>query len=72
VTWPNGTAISVVAAAISPANALIAIWRFDNIRQTFVGYSSLPGAPNDLNVVNRAEPVFICMNGSGSMARPVI
>jgi large repetitive protein len=72
VTWPNGTAMSVVAAAISPPNALIAIWRFDNLRQTFVGYSSLPGAPNDLNAVNRAEPVFVCMNGSGSMTRPVI
>jgi PKD repeat protein len=72
VTWPNGTAMSVVAAAISPANPLIAVWRFDNIRQLFVGYSTLPGAPNDLITVNRAEPVFICMNGSGTLTRPVI
>lgn len=72
VTWPNSTAIAVVAAAISPSTALVAIWRFDNATQRFMGWSPLPGAPNDLLTVNRADPVFICMNRSGTLSRPVI
>lgn len=71
VTWPTGTATSVVAAAISPPSALIAIWRFDNASQRFVGYSPIPNAPNDLNTVNRFDPVFICVNSNATLTRPV-
>lgn len=72
LTWPNGTALSVVQAAISPAGSLIAIWRFDNLAQRYSGYSPLPGAPNDLLTVNRGDPVFICMSSGGTLSRPQI
>lgn len=72
ITWPNGTATSVVAQAISPATALIAIWRFDNADKRFTGYSPIPNAPNDLTTVNRIDAVFVCMNAAGSLTRPAI
>jgi hypothetical protein len=72
VTWPNGTPTSTVAQNIQPAGILVAIWRFDNASQRFVGFSPIPNAPNDLVTVNRAEPVFICTNGNGTLTRPVI
>lgn len=72
VTWPNGTATATVAQNIQPAGILIAIWRFDNAAQRFTGYSPIPNAPNDLVTVDRAQPVFICTNGGGSLTRPVI
>jgi hypothetical protein len=72
VTWPNGTATGTVVQGIQPASILIAIWRFDNAAQRFVGFSPIPNAPNDLVTVDRAQPVFICTNGGGSLTRPVI
>lgn len=72
VTWPNGTPTSTVAQNVTPANILVAIWRFDNATQRFVGFSPIPNAPNDLVTVDRAQPVFICTNGNGTLNRPVI
>ena len=72
VTWPTGTGIATVVNAIAPAGSLAAIWRFNNAAQSYAGYSPTPGAPNDLNTVNRAEPVFICMNVGGTFTRPLI
>ncbi|MFN8557668.1 MAG: hypothetical protein U0531_10080 [Dehalococcoidia bacterium] len=71
LTWPNGTAASVVAGQITPAGTLIALWRFENAQQRFLGYSPIPGAPNDLNTVNRFDAVFACVNGPATMTRPV-
>jgi hypothetical protein len=72
VTWPSGTPTGTVAQNIQPAGILIAIWRFDNAAQRFVGFSPIPNAPNDLVTVDRAQPVFICTNGGGSLTRPTI
>jgi hypothetical protein len=72
LTWPNGTATSVVAAAITPASALQSIWRFNNVMQTFQGFSAQFPAQSDLQTVNRIDAVFVCMSGSGTMARPVL
>jgi hypothetical protein len=72
VTWPNGTSLTTVTGAISPGGAITAIWFFINAQQRFVGFSLLPGAPNDLTMVNRGDPVFICMNSAGTLTRPII
>jgi chitodextrinase len=72
VTWPNGTPLTTVTAAISPGGTISAIWFFINAQQRFVGFSLLPGAPNDLTMVNRGDPVFICMNSTGTLTRPII
>ncbi len=71
-TYPNGTPTSQVAAGVSPSSALIAIWRFDNATQRFAGYSPIPGAPNDLVTLNRADAIFICVNAPATFTRPAI
>ena len=72
ITWPTGTSITLIVSALTPQSGLRAVWRYDNINQRFAGYSPIAGAPNDLLTANRMDAVFICMNNSGSVARPVI
>jgi hypothetical protein len=72
LTWSSGTATSVVAAGITPASALQSIWRFNNIAQTFQGFSAQFPSQSDLLTVNRIDAVFICMSGPGTLARPVL
>ena len=71
-TWPNGTRTEVVAAAVSPAANLIAIWRHDAAANRFFGFSTLPGAPNDLLTVDFLQPLFFCMREAGTLTRPVV
>jgi PKD repeat protein len=71
-TWPDGTPITVVTAAVSPPGGLVTIWVFINTQQRYAGYSAAPNAPNDLTAVNRGQPMFICMNVNGTLTRPVI
>jgi hypothetical protein len=73
LTWPGGTPISMVAAAVSPANALESIWKQtivgDDLR--FTAWSPLPGAPNDYTATAlQLEAVFICMRAGGTLERP--
>ncbi|MBI2760228.1 MAG: CAP domain-containing protein [Chloroflexi bacterium] len=70
LTWPAGTPLSTVASAVTPAGALSAIWKFDNSRQRFIGFSTLPGAPNDLREAGSLDAVFVCVTAAGSLARP--
>jgi PKD repeat protein len=73
LTWPVGTAMVVVAGAITPANGLVAIWWFNNAAQSFVGFSPQFPMQSDLTMVSMpAQPVFICMNTPGTLTRPVI
>ncbi len=71
-TYPNGTATSNLASNVSPAGALAGIWFFVNSQQRFVGFSPIPGAPNDLVTVNRSDALFICMNAGGTFTRPTL
>jgi photosystem II stability/assembly factor-like uncharacterized protein len=70
LTWPDGTDTSTVADAVSPTSALEAIWRFNNVRQTFVGYSPRFPDVSDLQSVNRFDAVLVCMSAPGTMTRP--
>jgi hypothetical protein len=72
-TWADGTAIATVAGAVDPAAALEAIWKFDTASGTWQGYSpSAPAAVNDLVSVNRLDAIFVCVNATATIARPVI
>ena len=57
-TWPNGTPSADIAAGVSPAPALRAIWRFDAAAGRFVGFSPQFPSASDLRTVNRLDPVF--------------
>jgi hypothetical protein len=72
-TWADGTAIATVAGAVAPAEALDAIWKFDPATSTWQGYSpSAPAAVNDLASVNRLDAIFVCVNATATIQRPVI
>jgi hypothetical protein len=73
LTWPTGTPIETVAAAITPADGLEAIWQQAVVgdERRFIAWSPLPGAPNDYTSTSASlEAVFICMEGQGSIDRP--
>ena len=72
LTWPNATPIATVAAAVSPPDALIAVWRHDAAQGRFLGYSAqLPHAA-DLVAVDRFEAVFICTRAASTLTRPAV
>jgi len=72
-TWPDGTLIATVAGGVTPAEALDAIWKFDTASSTWQGYSpTAPAAVNDLASVNRLDAIFVCVNATATIDRPVI
>jgi hypothetical protein len=70
LTWPDGTSIGAVVAALQTTGVLNAIWWLDAATRQFRGYSPAPGAPNDLTTVSRLQPVFICLTAPGTLTRP--
>jgi hypothetical protein len=70
LTWPDGTPIGAVVAALSSNGLLNAIWWLDAATRQFRGFSPAPGAPNDLTTVNRLQTVFICLTAPGTLTRP--
>jgi hypothetical protein len=72
LTWPNGTEIATVAAAVNPADAVIAIWRFGNAERRFSGFAPSFPAASDLRTINTLDPVFICVGRTANLTRPSI
>ena len=73
LTWPQGTSVATVAAAVSPAGALESIWKqtIRDDRLVFVAWSPIAGAPNDYtNTELPLEAAFICMRAAGTLERP--
>jgi hypothetical protein len=71
-TWPDETAIETVSGAVVPPEALDAIWAFDPESSTWAGYSSAAPEASDLTSVNQLDAIFVCMNASGTISRPMI
>jgi hypothetical protein len=73
LTWPVGTALATVAAAVSPSGALLSIFRLDPVQQRFRGFSpTAPAFANDYTMVETPlEAVFFCMRSPGTLNRPV-
>jgi hypothetical protein len=72
-TWEDGTDTAVVAGAVTPVEALDAMWAFDPSTATWVGFSRhAPSGVNDLTSLDRLQPFFICMSEPGTVGRPVI
>jgi hypothetical protein len=63
-------AAAAYAARVNPSSALIAIWEHQAATNTFRGYSPASGAPNDLRVVTRLKPVFVCVTGPSVLKQP--
>jgi hypothetical protein len=73
LTWPVGTAVSTVAAGVTPTGVLESIFRLDAATGRFLGYSpNAPSFANDYNMVTGSlEAVFICVRSPGTLNRPV-
>lgn len=73
-TWPNGTAIATIQAAISPGSALVSIWgKYDPTTGKWQGFApGVPAGVSDLTSLNRLDAFFICMSASGTLTRPKI
>jgi hypothetical protein len=72
LNWPLGTTLAAVAAAMTPATALTAIFKLDAAHGRYRGYMpSAPAFANDYIAVEAPlEAVFVCVNQSASLARP--
>lgn len=69
VNTTAGTAVSKIAAAVSPASAVVSIWRFNNTTKTFqAGYFSDASAPTDFSTTaGGSEVYFICVSGAATV-----
>ena len=71
-TWADETPIATVAEAVVPPEALDALWAFDAESSTWQGYSAAAPEASDLASVDQLDAIFVCMNASGTISRPVI
>jgi len=71
-TYPDGTAITTIANAVSPSGILISIWWFNPGAGAWLGYSPQFPQASDLTAVDRLEAIFICVSSAGSWSRPII
>jgi hypothetical protein len=71
-TWTgvDGTPAGTIAAAVSPAGGLVALWAFE--AGIWLGYSPQFPTVSDLNTMDRLDVVFVCTNAAGTFTRPVI
>ena len=72
LTWQNRTPTVELAAAVTPAAVLEAIWRFDNRTQRFVGFAPHFPDASDLRTVDRLDAVFMCLNAAATLIRPAL
>jgi hypothetical protein len=72
LTWPVGTPLTTVAAAVTPPGNLLSIFKLDPIQQRFRGYSpTAPAFANDYTMVEtRLEAVFFCVSAPSTLNRP--
>jgi len=73
-TYPDGTTIAAIAAAVSPPELLEAVWQF--APDTTLGYSPFYPEVTDLTAMDFLNVVIICIAGSGpdaaTFTRPLV
>ena len=72
LTYPDGTAPSQVAGAITPPDVFESIWRLDNATGTFQAYVAAAPQASDLTSLQFLDAVFLCMAGPGSVTMPAL
>ncbi len=71
LTFPDNTPSTTVANGVSPASALLSIWKlYDPQNQKY--HAFFPGATQatDLPSINRLDAVFICVNAAATLTEP--
>jgi uncharacterized protein YkwD len=73
LTWPGGTAISTVIAAISSPSAVAAIWRWNPTTRSFSGFAPAAAAVSDYKVTEQPyEAVYVCLQTPATLTRPAM
>jgi hypothetical protein len=74
ISSPNGTPLTAIAALVSPASAVVSIWRYNNASNGFqVGYFSDPRAPVTFSTTGTGitgtstETYYICVNQAATI-----
>ena len=71
LSFSNGTSIRTVVAAVSPSEALKAIWRANRATGQDDGFSPRAALRlSELSSVNRLDRVRICMETAGLLTQP--
>lgn len=65
--WSDGTSPSTIAAAVTPAAVVAAIWRYDRRLNTHQAWFPQAGAPGDLGAVNRNDALLVCATTTGTV-----
>ncbi|MER3420384.1 MAG: hypothetical protein C4290_07600 [Chloroflexota bacterium] len=68
--FPDGTAAAVVAAAVTPAEVLQAIWRYDAAAGRYAGFSPTASFASDLTRINRSDTIRICTGAPATLTQP--
>jgi hypothetical protein len=69
-TYPNETAITDIAGAVTPAASLVSLWKFED--GTWLGYSPDFPQASDLAEVSFLDVAFICVREASVFVRPVV
>jgi hypothetical protein len=66
LTFSDGTASETVVEAVSPAEAVQAMWRYSAAESRFVGFSPAAPQASDLLSVNFLDAVWLCVTGAAA------
>jgi hypothetical protein len=69
-TYPNETAITDIAGAVTPAASLVSLWKFED--GGWLGYSPDFPQVSDLAKTDFLDVVFACVNEAGLFVRRVV
>jgi hypothetical protein len=64
LTFPDGTASTTVAQAVTPAGTLQAMWRHNAALNKFEGFSPAAPQASDLLTVDFLDAVWLCIDGA--------
>jgi hypothetical protein len=69
-TYPDGTTVQTLAAAISPPDILKAMWALEG--GLWLGYSPLYPEASNLATRDFLDVVFLCVDAVGTFVRPLV
>ena len=69
-TYPDGTTVQTLAAAIAPPETLAAMWKFE--AGAWLGYSPEFPQASDLATTAFLDVGFLCTNAPGTFVRPLV
>jgi len=66
LTFPDGTASETVPQAVTPSEAVQAMWRYNAAESRFVGFSPAAPQASDLVTVDFLDAVWLCVTGAAA------